>query len=596
MESIIRGAFSKTCFLIVLLWTSLIHPLPALAGGDLTSLAPVVQASFTDPLPSLAGDGSTCVAPVARFSAGDVINYRIENFSGQFPPAMERDILAAAFQTWANIIDIRFQEVSSGEHFVVKWEPWGASSSSKAGFSDVFNQLVFNASIPWSDEGLTLNDLFSTAAHEAGHVLGFSHSEGPRDIMFGPCDASSGSGGYVISKRFIRQTDFEQARLLYPLRPDKGSVRNGITAGDFNGDGIEDVGLLRNSDGNLFAFSWLLENHNWVLDERASHWQPGSKSQWVAAVAANLNGWGGAEFVGLRNYDGGLYAYFVDQSGFSLLASNQTLGGKSNWINLVAGNFDADKADELIALRGLDNGLYMFDYDGTPTLRLLASYVDTRSGSPWLDVVAGNFDNDAQSEIIVARSEGLYMYEYDWGSGLRLVASNTNPVVKSSRITVSSGTTYDSSSFSSGTWKFLAAGDLDGDGRDEVVALHGQTGELYVYKWDGSSTLRLIALSKSSEQVQDWRDLAVGDFNWDGVDEIMLLREGGLRMFKLQGSELRLVASVSHSAGHKWTGMTRSYRQFGPPCVTLISDFDGNLHLYCFKSETNTIEWTALGS
>ncbi len=431
-------------------------------------------------------------AATANYANGQTIRYRIASFSGQLAQDLEREIYAEAFKTWANILSVAFDEVQAGGDFSVEWR--ATNHFGDAGvLAHANNQHIsFNGDYNWSDDRAAgTHDLFSVAAHEVGHVLGFNHTAGSHDIM-------CASIGATTIRRFVRKDEFDQARAAYELRSNKGSFRNGLTAGDFDGDGADEIALLRNSDGNVYVFRFDKQN---ALIEEASNWHPGSASRWIAGCAADLTATGQDALVCVRDYDSGFYAWQSTNGNFSMVASNTAAGPNSAWLTAVAGDFDGDKKDEVVAVRDYDDGFYMYRYDGTNQLKSVAANTAAGDKSRWIDMASGDFDGDGKDEFIAVRDydDGFYMYRYDGTNKLKCVASNADPGDKSQ-------------------WIVLGAGDIDGDHRDEVIGIRDYDDGFYVYKYDGTSKLKSFAYNDKPGDNSAWRDMAVGDFDGDGVD------------------------------------------------------------------------------
>src|SRR5262249_34450799 len=116
--------------------------------------------------------------------------------------------------------------------------------------------------------------------------------------------------------------------------------------------------------------------------------------------------------------------------------------------------------------------------------------------SQWVDAAIGNFDGTG-NQIALLKAKGSYLFL------VRLDASG-NLV-----------TTYESNldSDASMPWRAVAAGDLDGDGRDELVVarqVSDNTSEtILVYRWFGSGFQLMAASPFGNTGNSTWASMAV---------------------------------------------------------------------------------------
>lgn len=72
-------------------------------------------------------------------------------------------------------------------------------------------------------------------------------------------------------------------------------------------------------------------------------------------------------------------------------------------------------------------------------------------------------------------------------------------------------------------WRFEGTGDLDGDGRSDLLYRHAQSGQNELWSLNGVSLARKLALHRIVDP--DWRVAALHDFDGDGRDDVLWRHE-----------------------------------------------------------------------
>lgn len=204
------------------------------------------------------------------------------------------------------------------------------------------------------------------------------------------------------------------------------------------------------------------------------------------------------------------------------LAVDRGPGPASRWIGVSGGDFDGDGRDEeFITVRNFDGDFFLYKYDlsvGTvliENMRVMADYTGFGDDSDWNDVAAGDFDGDNIDECVAVRNidGNFYMLEYN---GTDLVG-----------VPGGSYTNFGEDS----EWAGICAGNFDASTpEDEFAAVRNFDGKLEFFKYDG--TILGLPGGSYNTNVTDWTDLTAGDFDNDGVDEIIgTTASGQMRLY-----------------------------------------------------------------
>ena len=172
-------------------------------------------------------------------------------------------------------------------------------------------------------------------------------------------------------------------------------------------------------------------------------------------------------------------------------------------VRVALGDIDADGEDEIITAPRVGGGpqVRVFEKDGTPRGIDIWPYdLDFRGG---IDIASGDIDNDGKDEIAVVQASNgqaqvkVYRYNFE-----REIIGEWNAF----------------GDFSGGG--SIAMGDIDGDNEVEIIVGAGEGGGPQIRVFEADGTLKPIQFFAFHEDYRGGVDVAAGDTDSDGKDEI----------------------------------------------------------------------------
>ncbi len=294
-----------------------------------------------------------------------------------------------------------------------------------------------------------------------------------------------------------------------------GSSPDFITTCDIDGDGKPDiivtnvysytVSVLRNiSSSGSIAFAP-------KVDFAATN--PG------AVVISDIDGDGKPDII-VANASNNTISVFknISTSGSittSSFAAKVDFTTGSNPSDIVAGDIDGDGKPDLVVANTYSNTVSVFrntSIAGSITASSFASKVDFTVGSnPW-GLTIGDLDGDGKLDIVVA----------NYNSNTVSVLRNTS--VSGSITTSSFASKVD---FTTGTYpQEVAITDVDGDGKSDVVLINNNSNSISVFK--NTSTSGSFTTSSLASKVDfttgsaPTNGIAIGDIDGDGKPDIVI--------------------------------------------------------------------------
>lgn len=186
---------------------------------------------------------------------------------------------------------------------------------------------------------------------------------------------------------------------------------------------------------------------------------------------------------------------------------------------MTSGDFNGDGKSDIVAIRG-DNSLHLYPGTGTGGLDSL-HVTQLYGGTTWStarEITAGDFNGDGLADLVAIWNDG----------SLHLYANNGSGDINPSTLL-----------WPDNSWvgfKLLSAGDYNGDGNSDILAVHTSDGALHLYLGDGHSHLG----TGTTVGALDWstiKDIIPGDFSGDGkADLAAIWGDGTLHLYTGDGA------------------------------------------------------------
>lgn len=335
-----------------------------------------------------------------------------------------------------------------------------------------------------------------------------------------------------------------------------GAYPYAMVAADFNRDGITDLATANINDSTVTI---LTGSRTGAYPSTPVYSGPNP----ISVVAADFNGDGFPDLA-VANAGDNSISILLNGSG-STFRLNQNLPGPTDIQVVIAMDYDVDGITDLVAV-GFEGVLQVFRGNGDGTFSpfasgglsdfsysIAASDLD-EDGRP--DFVAGVLDDltgsyleaffnryDAPSTGICASGSGQYAFGIaladfngdgfpdiataNYGDPYEGVRGSISVVLSPGKISGSCAAPLVSTYFSNSSFFAIAAGDINGDGSNDIAAISYDGLSVYTGNGDGTFQAPVLYATTSAEAV------AIGDFNGDGVVDVAAVNglENNIQIF-----------------------------------------------------------------
>ncbi|MFZ4574438.1 MAG: beta strand repeat-containing protein [Phycisphaerales bacterium] len=321
--------------------------------------------------------------------------------------------------------------------------------------------------------------------------------------------AVADSNGLVsIRTRTVSNTVFNPEQTF-----STGTVNVDIDSGDFDADGDRDL-VIAGRSGTSGFLDVRLNNSSGTFSAGT---QVAASTSVSAVAVGDLNGDGRADLAAVGNSSSGALTTHRSYAAGGTLAFQSLLDQPLNTGRGVAiADIDLDNDVDIVASawNGSQDVVVVFRTNSTSSVVSREEYPISTSA-----VVLANLDSDAAPDLVGMNSQGVavaFNYGYGQFAGAPLLTRNAGL-----------------------TASLLVAGDADNDGDDDVFTVNSgtQTNTVLFHRNLGGFFQLPENLSPTSIAA-DIESVAVGDVNGDGRRDVVMMEEGTDRLLVRLGNNL----------------------------------------------------------
>ena len=423
---------------------------------------------------------------------------------------------------------------------------WDDSSGTVA-----WDNVAINSFNPLSRDGVAMSpDGTNWAARADDRVLGSWVANGVIGLMWGARQGGSFPFPYTVIARFnasnrslLSQNNLwsDQVAWLYPTASVNANgnlaglvsfgggtyypganlwisddIENGFSPLALHGATTSGQGPSSNAWGDYatvhphkdYKNTWVASTH--YIDGTTGNVVPrylwvGRERDFSVSVKSDFNGDGRSDLVWQNASTGQAVLWFMDGQGNEQSGKNIQNGASFPGSNLMgAGDLNSDGKCDLMWQNTSNGQVYIWFMDGQGNQQS-GRYIQGGATFPgWNVIPAGDLNGDGKSDIMWQNASNgqVYVWFMD-GQGNQ----------QSGRY-LQGGATFPG-------WRVAAAGDLNGDGKSDIMWQNTSNGQVYVWFMDGQGNQQSGRYLQGGATFPGWNVIAGGDLNSDGKSDLI---------------------------------------------------------------------------
>jgi hypothetical protein len=301
---------------------------------------------------------------------------------------------------------------------------------------------------------------------------------------------------------------------------------------DFSGEGRSDI-LWRNvstGENYLYFMSGTSIGGEGFLRTVAD-------LDWKIAGVGDFDGDGKSDILWRNSSTGENYIYLMNGTtivgeGFIRTVADQ------NWQVASVGDFDGDGKSDILWRNAATGEAYIYLMSGLTIAG--EGFTRTVADQNWKVAGVADFDGDGKSDILWRNSSTGQNYVYPMnGTAIKPSEGYLRTVADLN-------------------WNIVGAGDLDGDGRADIVWRNSATGENYLYPMDGTTIKSTEGFLRTVADL-NWHIAAVGDYDGDGKTDLFWRNSstGENYIYPMDGTTIKPTEGYVRTVPVEWSVIGR---------------------------------------